>query len=86
MQPQLILDAKATLGEGPAWDSKTQTLYWLDILEKRIYAGTRILAELDDFIGCIAPCKNGHLIVGKRPSFAELGAGFWWVAVLAPLG
>jgi sugar lactone lactonase YvrE len=63
MQAELILEAKATLGEGPAWDAKTQTLYWLDILEKRIYAGTRILAELDDFIGCLAPCKNGNLIL-----------------------
>ncbi len=77
MQAELILDAKATLGEGPAWDSKTQTLYWLDILEKRIYAGARILAELDDLIGCLAPCKNGHLLLALsgaegRFSFADL--------------
>ena len=39
MQTELLLDAKATLGEGPAWDSKTQTLYWIDILEKRVYEG-----------------------------------------------
>ena len=72
MQAELILDAKATLGEGPAWDSKTQTLYWVDILEKRIYAGTRIIAQLDDLIGCLAPCKNGNLILGTRLGFADL--------------
>ena len=83
MQPQLILDAKATLGEGPAWDSKTQTLYWLDILEKRIYAGTRILAELDDFVGCLAPCRNGNLLVGKRFSFVDLEPATGQVTVLA---
>ncbi|MBI5964990.1 MAG: SMP-30/gluconolactonase/LRE family protein [Chloroflexi bacterium] len=83
MQAQLILDAKATLGEGPAWDSKTQTLYWLDILEKRIYAGTRILAELDDFVGCLAPRKNGNLLVGKRFSFADLEPATGQVTVLA---
>jgi sugar lactone lactonase YvrE len=71
MDIELILEAKATLGEGPAWDSKTQTLYWLDILKKRIYSGTRILAELDDFIGCLAPCKNGNLILGKRASIVD---------------
>jgi sugar lactone lactonase YvrE len=76
MQPKLILDAKATLGEGPAWDAKTQTLYWLDILGKQIYAGTQILATLDDLIGCLAPCKNGHLILALsgdegRHSFAD---------------
>jgi sugar lactone lactonase YvrE len=83
MQTQLILDAKATLGEGPAWDSKTQTLYWLDIFEKRIYAGARILAKLDDFIGCLAPRKNGNLLVGKRFSFADLEPATAQVTVLA---
>jgi sugar lactone lactonase YvrE len=47
MNAELLLDAKATLGEGPAWDAKTQTLYWVDILEKRIYAGVELLAQLD---------------------------------------
>ena len=83
MQPQLILDAKAALGEGPAWDAKTQTLYWLDILEKRIYADTRILAELDDFVGCLAPRRNGNLLVGKRFSFADLEPATAQVTVLA---
>lgn len=76
MRAELILDAKATLGEGPAWDSKTQTLYWLDILEKRIYSGTRILAELDDLICCLAPRKDGNLILALsgaegRSSFVD---------------
>ena len=72
MNAQLLLDAKATLGEGPAWDAKTQTLYWVDILEKRIYAGTELLAQLDDYIGCLAPRKNGNLILGMRSYFADL--------------
>jgi sugar lactone lactonase YvrE len=72
MKAELVLDAKATLGEGPAWDAKTQTLYWIDILEKRIYAGTELLAELDDLIGCLAPRKNGNLILGTRRGFADL--------------
>ncbi|MBI3151852.1 MAG: SMP-30/gluconolactonase/LRE family protein [Chloroflexi bacterium] len=76
MNIELILDAKATLGEGPAWDEKTQTLYWVDILEKRIYAGTELLAQLDDLIGCLAPQKNGNLILGlsgvkSRASFVD---------------
>lgn len=76
MNIELILDAKATLGEGPAWDEKTQTLYWVDILEKRIYAGTKLLAQLDDLIGCLAPQKNGNLILGlsgleSRASFVD---------------
>ena len=85
MKLDLLLDAKATLGEGPAWDSKTQTLYWLDILEKRVYAGTRILAQLDDLIGCLAPCKNGHLILGTRLGFADLNPDSVQLTFLATL-
>ena len=71
MKTEILFDVKATLGEGPAWDEKTQTLYWVDILGKRIYAGGEVLAELDDYIGCLAPTQNGHLIVGKRASFMD---------------
>ncbi len=85
MNAELILDAKAALGEGPAWDAKTQTLYWIDILEKRIYAGTELLAQLDELIGCLAPCKNGHLIVGKRASLVDLDPVTSQQTVLAAL-
>jgi len=85
MQAELIFDAKAILGEGPAWDSKTQTLYWVSILEKRIYAGTQILAELDEFVGCLAPRKNGHLILGTRFSFADLDPDTGQLTVLSSL-
>lgn len=63
MKTELHLDAKATLGEGPAWDAKSQTLYWLDILEKRIYAGMEVIAQLDKFIGCLAPRPDGNLLI-----------------------
>lgn len=72
MQAELLFDAKATLGEGPAWDAKSQTLYWVDILERRVYAGIELLAQLDGYIGCLAPRKNGGLILGTRLSFADL--------------
>lgn len=71
MNVELLLDARCTLGEGTAWDAKTQTLYWVDVLQKKIYANTDILIELDDLVGCLAPCKNGNLILGKRASFVE---------------
>jgi sugar lactone lactonase YvrE len=85
MNAELLLEAKATLGEGPAWDAKTQTLYWVDILEKRIYAGTELLTQLDDFIGCLAPRKNGNLILGKRASFVDLEVDTLRETVLATL-
>ena len=83
MNVELIFDAKSTLGEGPVWDAKTRTLYWLDILEKKIYAGTELLAQLDDFIGCFALCGNGHFLLGKRLSFVDFEPGSNHQTVLA---
>ena len=70
MLPELHYNAKATLGEGPAWDARTQTLYWVDVLEKRIYAGSKLFLQLDDFVSCLAPRKDGGLVIAQR-------FGFW---------
>jgi sugar lactone lactonase YvrE len=85
MQIELLLDAEATLGEGPAWDAKSQTLYWVDIREKRIYAGTELLAQLDDLIGCLAPRTNGNLILGKCLSLVDFEPASSQQTVLSPL-
>jgi len=66
MKVELIVDAQAVLGEGPTWDAKTQTLYWLDIVNKRLYSGSAVLTEFDAYPGCLAPCRDGNLIVGTR--------------------
>ncbi len=70
MFPELFINAKATLGEGPVWDAKTQTLYWVDILEKRIYSGSKLFLQLDDYVGCLAPRKDGGMVIAQR-------FGFW---------
>ncbi len=70
MLPELYYNAKATLGEGPAWDAKTQTLYWVDVLEKRIYAGSKLFLQLDDFVSCLAPRTDGGFVIAQR-------FGFW---------
>lgn len=66
MRIEIINDAAATLGEGPAWDVKTQTLYWIDILEKRVHYHREdedSFIQLDEMPACLAPCKDGSLIL-----------------------
>jgi sugar lactone lactonase YvrE len=77
MNVELVADVKALLGEGPIWHARTQTLYWIGIFDKRIYAGPDLLAELDDFVGCIAPRKNGGLVLAlSHAEEGELRSGF----------
>ncbi len=66
MLPELFINARATLGESPAWDAKTQTLYWIDVLEKRIYAGSRAILQTDNYVGSLAPRKNGGLVIAQQ--------------------
>ncbi|MBE3118046.1 MAG: SMP-30/gluconolactonase/LRE family protein, partial [Candidatus Atribacteria bacterium] len=42
MQPELLLDARADLGEGPAWDASRGLLYWVDIHTGRLHTLTRV--------------------------------------------
>jgi sugar lactone lactonase YvrE len=75
MQPEVIHDSRATLGEGPTWDARTGTLYWVDILEKRLHfhrGGENGFIQLDEMPGCLALTKNGTLLLAARASFLEL--------------
>ena len=75
MQPEIIDDAQATLGEGPAWDAKTKTLYWVDILEKRVHYHHEDedgFIQLDEMPGCLVPTKDGSLLVAARASILNL--------------
>jgi sugar lactone lactonase YvrE len=75
MKAELLLDAKATLGEGPAWDERAQTLYWVDILGQRVHAwkdGRDDFLQLDEFVGCVAPRRGGGLVAALHASFVTI--------------
>ena len=36
-QPRVVGDVRATLGEGTCWSTREQALWWVDILEHRLY-------------------------------------------------
>jgi len=72
----LQCNVSTTLGEGPAWDEKTQTLYWVDIFGKRVHAfkdGRDDFLQLDEFVGCVAPRRDGGLVAALHASFWTLG-------------
>jgi D-xylonolactonase len=37
IQTRCLVNPGCSLGEGPTWDARSQRLYWVDILENRIY-------------------------------------------------
>jgi len=91
MQPELLFDAKARLGEGPTWDAKTDTLYWVDIHGKRIHKWGDVLLQLDDMPGCVVPMKNGRLLFSLsgpqgRFSFVDLDPASGGQTVIGAVG
>ena len=62
MQPELIIDARADLGEGPAWDAVANTLYWVDIHAGLLHCydpqrDSDHHYHFDEPVSCIAPCN-----------------------------
>jgi len=75
MQVEIIHAAQANLEEGPAWDAKTGTLYWVDIFGKRVHFhhdDENGYIQLDEMPGCLAPKKDGSLLVATHASILDL--------------
>jgi sugar lactone lactonase YvrE len=86
MEAHLVLDAHATLGEGPLWSVREQALYWLDILAFRVHrfdpaSRENRTCQLDEMVGVVVERARGGLAVGLKSGFAGLdfsnGGRFW---------
>jgi sugar lactone lactonase YvrE len=85
---ELVLDAKARLGEGAVWDAPRGRLYWVDIeghelhvfdpatLRDRAYA-------LGDFVGTVVPRARGGVALALGRAFATLDLETRKLTVLA---
>jgi sugar lactone lactonase YvrE len=67
----------STLAEGPLWDHETQTLYWVDILGKRIHrydtkTGSTESLELDQYVGAVVPHASGGLVAAMQHGFYRI--------------
>lgn len=74
---ELVIDAKARLGEGPCWDEQKHLLYWVDILEKKLFiynpiTNTNREISFDQQIGCIVPDASGGVILAMERGFHSL--------------
>lgn len=74
---ELILDAKATLGEGPVWDARRQVLLWVDIEAGRLHefdpaTGHNRTIELGQRVGAVVPRARGGVMLAMQRGFASL--------------
>ncbi|CAM3987876.1 SMP-30/gluconolactonase/LRE family protein [Bacillus paramycoides] len=74
---ELVVDANACLGEGPCWNEKKQILYWVDIIEKKLYLynpanNTNRMITLDQQIGCVVPYLDNVVLLAMERGFYSL--------------
>jgi sugar lactone lactonase YvrE len=74
---ELVLDARASLGEGPLWSERERALWWVDILAKQLHRfdpasrQDRTVA-LPGMPGMVAERRRGGLVMAWSEGFAGL--------------
>src|SRR5258708_5564163 len=74
---ELVLDAKAVLGEGPVWDEKGGVLYWVDIDRPAVHrfdpaSGEDLALDVGEPVGSIVLCPDGTIVLARKSGFAVL--------------
>jgi sugar lactone lactonase YvrE len=73
--PDLFLDARATLGEGPVWHPRLRQLLWVDIEQHLVHVTdpttrTDRTIDLRERVGCIVPAAGSLAVVARQSGFA----------------
>ena len=77
LTPDLVIDARATLGEGPLWHTRRQRLIWVDIEGHDLHVSDPATAadermHIAEHIGCVVSAGDDLLVLGLRSGFSVL--------------
>jgi sugar lactone lactonase YvrE len=85
---ELVLDAKAVLGEGAIWDAGCGVLYWVDIMGCSVHVydpstGQDRAIDVGQYVGTVVPRQSGGLMLGLHHGFASLDLETGQVEIVA---
>jgi len=68
-RPDILIDERCALGEGPVWDAASRTLYYTDILNGRLHSfrledQQQKTIQLNQNLGCFALREQGGFVLG----------------------
>lgn len=76
MEPTVVIEKRAIIGEGPWWDAETQKLWWIDIFSASgqggelhrfdPLSGEDACWHIGQHIGCAIPMKDGHVLLALQ--------------------
>ena len=69
MKIECVANSGNIVGESPVWSARDQCLWWVDVRGKSLHClsvdGGQDNWRLPDFVGCLALCRSGRLIVAQ---------------------
>jgi sugar lactone lactonase YvrE len=70
-----LFSSQATLGEGPIWDQRCESFWWIDIAEKKLFRYSLPLRtnrewQLDQMPGAVVLRKSGGVMLALQHGFA----------------
>ncbi|QGQ98059.1 SMP-30/gluconolactonase/LRE family protein [Paenibacillus psychroresistens] len=74
---KLVVDVKATLGEGPCWDAAAQVFYWVDIEQMKLHIHdpkeqSNRFIQFTQRVGAAVPRASGGFILAMENGFYSL--------------
>jgi sugar lactone lactonase YvrE len=74
---ELVVDARADLGEGPTWDPVARQLLWVDITAGAVHrfdpaTGETGSVDVGESVGAAVPTSSGHVALAVRDGFSIL--------------
>lgn len=77
VEPVLVVDKPAIVGEGALWDAQSKVLYWVDILSHELYiydpaSGENRTVLTCQSIGTVVPRARGGVAVALHNGFATI--------------
>ena len=76
-EPELVLDVRAELGEGPIWDAARERLLFVDIMRGHVHEfnpanGKDRVVEVGQPVGAVVPTVRGDWVIAAKDGFHRL--------------
>ena len=77
IDPELVVEKRAIVGEGALWNNNKKVLYWVDILGNQVYiydpaTGENRAIETCQPVGTVVARASGGLVVALHNGFAHI--------------
>jgi sugar lactone lactonase YvrE len=88
LSAELVLDAKATLGEGAIWDADRRVLYWVDIMGCQVHVydpatNQDQAIDVGQYVGTVVGRRSGGAMLALHHGFASLDLETGQVEIVA---